>query len=545
MTEKWLLGAAVLGLSLVSFFYFPGHTILQSDTQIYLPILEHFWDPTVLTRDIVAINPHVAFTVYDEVAIALRRVTGAGFEGVLLGQQFVYRALGICGLLLLGTGIGLSARMAVLAAAMLSLGATITGPAVLTVEYEPVPRGFALALMLLALGLLMHKRWAGGAVAAGVAFLFHPPTALVFCLVYAAVAAWRRESRAVAVLAGAAVLMAVMAWTQAGISYHQDFLGQVNPALEKLQRMRAGYNWVSIWIAAWWKHYLLLWVISLVAFFRVRRTLPGEMQVFCVVLPLIGALSPALSYLLLEDWKWSLVPQFQPGRYLLLVTFFAVLLATVAGIRAVEKRRLLEGFLFFLVPFAVPTVSNLLQPVMVDRFIVVLLLAAVAVTATRWPRIGIVAIASLLPFALIPTMGKVRNYPAAHTVEMAELVDWARANTGKDALFQFADAGQAQYPGVFRARALRALYVDWKSGGQVNFLPAFAEEWWRRWELVEKVLPLTEYRALGIDFVVLQKAHRVKDVQPIYENARYVVTVLCSLQGRVAEELVHFLAGGG
>lgn len=322
MTEKWLLGAAVLGLSLVSFFYFPGHTILQSDTQIYLPILEHFWDPTVLTRDIVAINPHVAFTVYDEVAIALRRVTGAGFEGVLLGQQFVYRALGICGLLLLGTGIGLSARMAVLAAAMLSLGATITGPAVLTVEYEPVPRGFALALMLLALGLLMHKRWAGGAVAAGVAFLFHPPTALVFCLVYAAVAAWRRESRAVAVLAGAAVLMAVMAWTQAGISYHQDFLGQVNPALEKLQRMRAGYNWVSIWIAAWWKHYLLLWVISLVAFFRVRRTLPGEMQVFCVVLPLIGALSPALSYLLLEDWKWSLVPQFQPGRYLLLVTFF-------------------------------------------------------------------------------------------------------------------------------------------------------------------------------------------------------------------------------
>lgn len=523
MTEKWLLGAAVLGLSLVSFFYFPGHTILQSDTQIYLPILEHFWDPSVLTRDIVAINPHVAFTVYDEVAIALRRVTGAGFEGVLLGQQFVYRALGIFGLLLLGTGVGLSSRMAVLAAAMLSLGATITGPAVLTVEYEPVPRGFALAFMLLALGLLLHKRWTGGAVAAGVAFLFHPPTALVFCLVYAAAAAWRREYRAVAALAGAAVLMAVMAWTQAGISYHQEFLGQVNPALEKLQRMRAGYNWVSIWIAAWWKHYLLLWVVSLVAFFRVRRTLPGEMQVFCVVLPLVGALSPALSYLLLEDWKWSLVPQFQPGRYLLLVTFFAVLLATVAGIRAVEKRRFLEGFLFFLAPFAVPTVSNFFQTVMVDRLILVVLLAAVAVTAARWPRIWMVAIASLLPFALIPTMGKVRNYPAAHTVEMAELVNWARANTGKDALFQFADAGQAQYPGVFRARALRALYVDWKSGGQVNFLPVFAEEWWRRWELVEKVLPLSGYRELGIDFVVFQKAHRVKDAQPIYENARYVV----------------------
>ena len=521
MTEKWLLAAAVLGLSLVSFFYFPGHTILQSDTQIYLPILEHFWDPSVLTRDIVAINPHVAFTVYDEVAIALRKVTGAGFEGVLMGQQFIYRALGIFGLLLLGTGIGLSRWMAVLMAAMVSLGATIAGPAVLTVEYEPVPRGFALAILLLALGLMVHKRWTAGAVAAGAAFLFHPPTALAFCLVYAAVAAWRHEYRAVVALAGTAVLMAVFAWMQTGISYHQDLFGQVDAALENLQRMRAGYNWVSIWIVAWWKHYLLLWAVSLVAFFRVRRKLPREMQAFCLVLPLIGALSPALSYLLLEDWKWSLMPQFQPSRYLLLVTFFAVLLAAVAGIRATEKRRFLEGFLFFLVPFAVPTVSNLWQPMMVERVVVILLLAAVAVAAVRWPRMMVLA--TLLPFALIPAIGKVHNYPAAHTPEMAELVEWARANTPKDAIFQFADAGQAQYPGVFRARALRAVYVDWKSGGQVNFLPAFANEWWRRWRLVENVLPLSGYHALGIDFVVFQNLHRLKDVQPIYQNARYLV----------------------
>ncbi len=521
MTEKWLLGAAVLGLALISFFYFPGHTILQSDTQIYLPILEHFWDPAALTRDTVAINPHVAFTIYDEAAIALRRVTGVGFEGVLMGQQFVYRALGILGLLLVGTGIGLSSRMAVLLAAMGSLGATITGPAVLIVEYEPVPRGFALALLLLALGLVLQKRWTGGAVVSGIAFLYHPPTALAWCLVLGAVALWRREYRAVGAIVGAAVLMAIFAWTQTGISYHQDIFGQLDPVLEKLQRMRASYDWVSIWLAAWWSHYLLLWAISLIALYRVRRTLPAEMQVFCVALPLIGALSPGLSFLLLEDWKWSLMPQFQPGRYLLLVTFFAVLLAAVAGIRAVEKRRYVEGFVFFLVPFAVPTVSNLWQSTTMERVFVILVLAAVAVAAVRWPRGTIVA--ALLPFVLIPTAGKVRNYSAVHTVEMTELVDWAKANTAKDAVFQFADAGESLYPGIFRARALRALYVDWKSGGQVNFLPAFADEWWRRWGLVEKVLPLSEYRALGIDFVVFQKAHRVEGVEPVYENSRYLV----------------------
>jgi len=521
MTEKWLLGAAILVLALISFFYFPGHTILQSDTQIYLPILEHFWDPSVLTRDIVAINPHVSFTIYDEVAVALRKVTGVGFEGVLMGQQFVYRALGILGLLLIGTGIGLSRWMAVLSAAIVSLGATITGPAVLTVEYEPVPRGFAIALLMLSLGLTLHRRWILAAATAGAGFLYHPPTALAFCLVYAAVVLWRRQYRAAAVLAGAAVLMAVFVLTQGGISYHQDFFGQVDPELEKLQRMRASYNWISIWIAAWWKYYFLLWIVSLAAFWRVRHTLPREMQVFCLALPLIGVLSPALSYLLLEDWKWGLMPQFQPGRYLLMVTLFAVLLAGVAGIRAVERRRYLEGFLFFVVPFAVPTIANFWQPVLPARTLVVLLLAAVAVAAVRWPRFA--AIAALLPFLLIPTAGKVRNYPTAHTPEMAELVDWAKSKTPKEAVFQFADAGQAQYPGVFRARALRALYVDWKSGGQVNFLPAFANEWWRRWQLLEKVLPLTEYRALGIDFVVLQRSHRLPDVQPVYENALYLV----------------------
>jgi hypothetical protein len=108
-------------------------------------------------------------------------------------------------------------------------------------------------------------------------------------------------------------------------------------------------------------------------------------------------------------------------------------------------------------------------------------------------------------------------------MELNELSQWARLNTPKDAVFQFADAGQGQDPGVFRARALRALFVDWKSGGQVNFLPAFAAEWWRRWLLVEKPLPLDQYRALRIDFVVFQKAHRLKDVQPVYENARYLV----------------------
>lgn len=521
MTEKLLPCAAVLGLALISFFYFPGHTILQSDTQIYLPILEHFWDPSVLTRDLVAMNPHVSFTIYDEMAIFLRRVTGAGFEQVLMGQLFVYRAVGIAGLLLLGTGLGLSIPMSLLMTAIVSLGATITGPAVLTAEYEPVPRGFALPFLLLALGLIAHKRWTLAGVAAGIGFLFHPPTALAFCLVYGGVVLWKRKIRAGAALVGAAVLLMFFVAAQAGVTQHQEFFGRVDPALEKLLRMRASYNWISIWIANWWPHYLILWIVSLVAFVRIRKSIAPALQIFFVGLPVIGVFSIPLSYLFLERWKWILTPQFQPGRYLLFVTLFAVLLTSVAAIRAGQERRYLESFLFFLAPFASPTVSNLVKPMIAEKAILILFLAAIGVVAARFPMVTIAA--ALLPFLLIPTYGNVRNYPAALTMELNELSNWAKQNTPKEAMFQFADAGQNQDPGVFRARALRALYVDWKSGGQVNFLKSFASEWWSRWLSIEKVQPLANYKALGIDYVVFQTAHRLKDVQPVYENGKYVV----------------------
>ena len=96
---KPLATAAVcVALALLTFFQFPGHTWLQQDSQIYVPILEHLRDPAVLRNDILVQHPHVAFTLYDEAALALRAITGAGFREVLAAQQIATRALGIWGL---------------------------------------------------------------------------------------------------------------------------------------------------------------------------------------------------------------------------------------------------------------------------------------------------------------------------------------------------------------------------------------------------------------------------------------------------------------
>ncbi len=100
--------AACVALALLSFFQFPGHTWLQQDMQIYVPIPEHLRDPTVLRNDILVQHPHVAFTLYDEAALALRALTHTGFREVLAAQQIVTRALGIWGLLLMAEALGLA-----------------------------------------------------------------------------------------------------------------------------------------------------------------------------------------------------------------------------------------------------------------------------------------------------------------------------------------------------------------------------------------------------------------------------------------------------
>src|SRR4051794_32589676 len=94
-------GCALLVLTAVSFFWFPGHSILISDTQIYIPILKHLENSAVLAADPIAVRPHVSFTLYDEIALAVRSITHVDFETILQVQQFIWRAAGILGLFLI------------------------------------------------------------------------------------------------------------------------------------------------------------------------------------------------------------------------------------------------------------------------------------------------------------------------------------------------------------------------------------------------------------------------------------------------------------
>jgi hypothetical protein len=529
-----LWGASVVLLTLLGYFLFPGHTYLQSDTQIYIPMLERLNDPELFPRDIVAVRPHLAYTIYDETAIALKRITHVDFEAVLTGEQLLFRALAICGLILIARRVGLSAAESFFVAAVLSLGATIAGPAVLTVEYEPVPRGFAIGLIVFALGLIADQRYLAAGAAAALAFLYHPPTTLPFWgLAAFLVIAKRLRWTFLAPLAIAAVLLALLARIQSPGLETASVFRRLDPFQETLQRMRAGYSFVSSWMLNQKIDFGVQAVIAAIAFWRVRKLIPGPLRDFLCGLPMIGLLSVPLSWVLLEHLHWALIPEWQPARAVMFVSLVVALLSAVAAIKATNP---VERWLWLTAAFLLP-----MQHAMVSRQIhyrPLLFAAALAVltTALYAFRKESLVLAGLIPFFAIPQAGVVENYPRVHTNDLRQLADWARTSTPQTALFLFPDAGISLDPGVFRARALRGLYVDWKSGGQVNYFPCFAREWWRRWVATGSgrwsVAPLDfpQLDAMGVDYVVLKKP--IPGAAQLFGNAGYSVYAISSRDSR-------------
>jgi hypothetical protein len=518
---------AAAALALLTFFQFPGHTWLQQDSQIYAPILEHLRDPSVLRNDMLVQHPHVAFTLYDEITLALGSVTGLGFREVLAIQQLATRALGIWGLILMAQAMGLGLNHALLVAAICSLGAAIAGPAVLSIEYEPTPRAFAVPLLVCAIGLAAGNRFLAAGIAGAGAFLYHPPTALPFWILFLVLLATRQRFAGMAPLAVAIGILLIAARAQGQGGGAQTFFAQLTPLQEQLQRMRSSYTWISMWPPAVIVQHVMLFAILSTAFVRLRHKSPPVLTFFLLGLPLLGLLSMPASWLLLEQWKWTLAPQVQPMRALLFVALMMQFLTAVAGVYAVAGRRNAEALAWFALAYLLPLQPGLAgvlgAPPVWARIALIPALAGITVLVLwRAPRaapaVGVAA------FFVIPLAGVV-NYPRLHTPELAQLSQWARSSTPTDAVFLFPDAAHALDPGIFRCQALRAVYVDWKGGGQVNYLKGLGEQWWSRWQQTVgagfQPADLAKYDGLGIEYLVVQGRNRLPR-PAVFENSRYI-----------------------
>jgi hypothetical protein len=526
----------------LGFRSFPGHTYLQSDTQIYLPMLERLESPGFLSRDPVATRPHVSFTIYDEVALSVRHVTHWNFEEALVSQQLLFRAGAMLGICLIATSAGVPAVYALLIAALLNLGASVVGPGILLVEYEPVPRGFALALIFLALGLLAHRLPLMAGLVGDLAFLYHPPTTAPFwgmaLLGFLADRYLRSRWKPLMVaLFIAILLLANMAQLQPEVVEPQNMFGHLSRRIIEYQQMRTPYSWVSFWAGSDMWHYLVIWICGLWATARIWPFLKREVRWFFIGMPLGGILCVPLSYLLLERLHLAIVPEFQPARALVYTVAIASIACAIAAVKAGLDKRFAECFAWFLVTVAMPidvrvlNLFRLTDAVHFQRFAVWIVLSALAALVVRYVRRPWLRIASwgvpAIAIFLIPTAAHVVNYPTVDKAPVIQLADWAKSNTWGSSMFLFPDAGHSLKPGIFRALSKRALYVDWKSGSQVNYFESFGDEWYSRYEHTMS-LPFTARRlekmlSLPIDYYVLNHDHRLKGIRPVFENSEFVV----------------------
>jgi hypothetical protein len=497
---NWATPAVCLGLAILTFFQFPGHTWLQQDSQIYVPILEHAHDPTVLRNDILVQHPHVAYTLYDEIAVVLRTVTGAGFREILAAQQIVTRAFGIWGLLMLAEALGLAFLPAIAVAAICSLGAVIAGPEVLTTEYEPTPRAFAVPLLVCAMGLTAWRRYLAAGIVAAIAFIYHAPTTIPFLCGFVLLPRRARWTAYLPIVIATAILLFAARGEQPAP------FGALTSSQEFLQRMRASYVWISTWPAGTILRHLLIFAALAAACARLWRTLSSELRIFLLVVPAAALLTMPVSWLLLDQAKWAAIPQIQPMRALLFGTLAMQLMTAATGLTV---RARWESALWLAVAF-LPTIPNPLA---------LALGAAIALVPASWTPV-----AALTAFFAIPWIGGVVNYPRLHTPELTHLSNWARASTPRDAVFLFPDAGRDLAPGIFRSESLRAVYVDWKGGGQVNYLRDFGEDWWFRWQQTVgrgfEPADMPRYAAFGVGYIVLR--HRLA-APSLFENGAYFV----------------------
>lgn len=537
---------ALLAVTAVGLFYFPGTQYLTSDTQIYVPLLEHSHHPELLARDPIVQHPHLGLSLYDEIVNGIRAVTGWQVHTVIFLHQVFFRFVQVLAAYLIGLGLGCGRWQSLWIATVVEATAFVSGPSVMVVEYDAVPRGYTFGLAMLAIACMAHGRIWLAATAAGVSLFFQAGTAYPVLVCFGLYLLFgRREEPLVHRLRFLLPILAALAMV-AGSAWHQGngsaSLSLVPDWLEALQRMRASYNYPSMW------HPAVLWVpvglavFSMAAWWRIREDLPARMHWFLLGTSIVGVLSIPAAWLLMEQARLFLAAQLQPARAVAFLYAVAVPVFLAAGIAATRKRRLVEAFVWFLGGLSIPFSNQLVffagangWPSSRFRYLWAPALALLAVAVfwlwrrSRPAAIVLMVLLMLAPFYVLRDVLKVDAFATdARNPEVQALSEWAAAHTPRDAVFAFPGFARSNQPGVFRSQALRAVYSDWKSGGQVNFSIDFARVWWERWNQVMEQKEFSLGRApyllgLGIDYLVIPPEQAPREVRAEYENGKFAV----------------------
>jgi hypothetical protein len=539
MLRATLLCLGILAVTWLEFEVFPGHTYLQSGTQIYVPVLERLNAPGYLSRDLLSGTPDlVNYTFYDEVTLFLHNAGRLPFQAALQGQQLLFRLAAVAGIVLLARSTGLSDLFALLASALVNLGVILAGPAASLTDPEPIPAAFSAGLTLLAMGLFASRLPLLSGVMAGVALCYDPLIAGPFWLVLLIALAVDREMRQLVrpmlpILLIFVLLLANLAQLQPGVAAaRQSLFSKLTPQMAQLQKFRTPYAWVSTWAARELWTYLAVAVLGGWAAARTWPVLNRPVRWLVLGVGGAGLLAVACSFVLLDWQGYAMLAEIQPSKTLVFTVALASLLFALTGMRAILSRRLTEAFMWFLLTLILPVNASLLEFLRLPGRLALCAFFAGAITlllayfrATRW-RFAILCVPVAAMFALAWLSGT-SAAGGADVQRVRGLAAWAERDTWGSSMFLFPDAGKQLYPGIFRAESRRAVWADWQSGIAVDYSAAGAVEWQSRWmATMNGVFSPQRVQAmllLPIDYFVLTRANQLAGIRPVFTDDNFTV----------------------
>jgi len=512
----WL---ALVALGWFEFAIFPGHRYLHSATQVYLPMLERIDAPGYLSRDLAATHPNLSYTIYDEITLFLHRQPRIDFEKALEIQQFVFRLAGLVGIFLLAQAAGFGDATSLFVAGLVNWGATLPGPAVCTVDPEPVPLAFACGAILLAAGLLARGKVSASALSGAVALLYEPiisaPFWIIVLLAFILDHTLRRRMKPILpILVVAVLLLANLAQLQPQVGTGEGLFARLSASVAAIQQLRTPYAWVSLWRHELW-NYLALAVLGIWAAARVWPRLNRQMRWLVTGMGLAGIAAMCCSYLLVDRAHLATAAALEPSRLVIFTVLFTSLLCALAAVQALTRSRRLEAFAWFALVVALPLNARLLDFLRVleksHAFQLALCfgIAALLTWTARSRWLPLTFIATLMALGITTRVPFTESRPT-----VIELAKWAEQNTWGGSLFLFPDAGGDLSPGVFRALSRRAIWVDWKTGMLAASSQALAVEWFQRWQ---------NNPSQPIDYYVYKREHRAAGIRIAFQNSEFCV----------------------
>ena len=486
MLRALLLISGVLAISLAEYVWYPGHTYLQADSQSGVAMLERLDSPGFLSRDLVATNPNLTYTIYDEVTLFLHRIFKFSLRAALEGQQVVGRIASVLAIVLFGLWAKLRPIPALAVAGLINLGMWVPGIHIATVDPEPTGFAFALSFTVLALGLILSGRPFLAGLSGGLALCYQPSIAALFWLTALLTFFMQPSLRpllrpTLPAFLVSVLLLANASQLQPGLGESQAFFTRMSPAWVELQRRWLPELWLSKWltseIISCFAILFAGWGTALV----LRKQIPSATSSVLLIAIGICTLSLPVALLTTEALHWPLGGEIQPARSVVLGCFLSLTACAIAGVKLWRKQRIV-GVTLILIPVAVTSCLR------------------------------------------VPRTNEFDNR------SVAAVAKWAENNTWGGSMFLFADPGISNSPGVFRGSAVRAVYIDWNSRSLIAFFPQYAAEWDRRWR--QQTQDPARLPALPIEYLVVRTGNVIAGAQPELTTSRFVVYDAAKLRAK-------------